>query len=227
MHFRRPDNVDLNSAHSSFSSCIFPTNVFLEASYSSHHTRRCTCSSSAKSLLCEGKFSSVNFTQENPFWNRRLYKKCLASLGIAQMVFRPYFTILTKWIPFWTRWLISKMCPNLSWQGFWSPTPPPKNKKNLTIKLFVKTWMEYHFQVEKWPSFRAISQVKSPFYVRASSHIRNSRNCHHNFELTIDIIWSDGVFIQSWCWRYGSEYYYIKVIDGIFFAAPPKSNIPS
>ena len=83
--------------------------------------------------------------------------------------------------------------------------PPKKLKKNLTIQLFVKTWMEYHFQVEKWPSFRAISQVKSPFYVRASSHIRNSRNCHHNFELTIDIIWSDGVFIQSWCWRYGSE----------------------
>ena len=35
--------------------------------------------------------------------------------------------------------LISKMCPNLSWQGFWSPPPRPlKEKKNLIIQLFVK-----------------------------------------------------------------------------------------
>ena len=150
MHFRRPDNVDLNSAHSCFSSCIFPTNVFLEASYSSHHTCGCTCSSSAKSLLCEGKFGSVNFTQENPFQNRRLYKKCLASLGIAQIVFRPYFTIFSKKrIYFWTWWLISKISPNLSWQGLWSPHPGPPKKKKLDNTIVCKTWMEYHFQVEK------------------------------------------------------------------------------
>ena len=166
MHFRRPDNVDLNSAHSSFSSCIFTTNVFLEASYSSHHTRRCTCSSSAKSLFCEGKFSSVNFTQENPFRNRRLYKKCLASLGIAQMVFRPYFTILKKW----TRWLISKMCPNLSWQGFWSPTPRPKNKKKLDDTIVCKNMNGISFP--SWKSGPALEQYPKLNLLFMCGHLR-------------------------------------------------------